>query len=275
MIIKHLRKALIVFLLAISTASLSAKDLYFERPFALNPVNEGIQLSFGAALAGSAYICKNVLHINTPEYDPSKLNKNDIADLDMLFARPYSKPLHIVGTVGMVLGMATPCILGILPNSEWLTIGTMYAETLLITQGLKEWIKIAVYRPRPYMYFDGYPQKKVDDGDWSCSFPSGPSTLSFMGSALTTMVFCQYFPDSKWKYAVAGSTFGLAALTGGLRMASGNHFFTDVLAGACLGTACGFAVPYMHTQSFYNKFKKNDNLDIAINPTGFVVSFAF
>ena len=31
-------------------------------------------------------------------------------------------------------------------------------------------------------------------------------------------------------------------------MASGNHFFTDVLAGAAIGTACGFIIPALHSQ---------------------------
>ena len=40
-------------------------------------------------------------------------------------------------------------------------------------------------------------------------------------------------------------------------MASGNHFLTDVLVGAAIGTVCGFAVPYMHTLRM-----KNDNKNI-------------
>ena len=163
-----------------------------------------------------------------------------------------------------------------MPSSEWLTIGTMYLETILIANGIKEWTKLLVYRPRPYMYFDDYPQEKVEDGDWNCSFPSGHTTLAFAGAAFTTMVFCQCFPDSKWKYAVAGGAFGIAAVTGGLRMASGNHFLTDVLVGAVIGTACGFAVPYMHTKSFYGNFqKKSGGARAAVTPAGLAVSFDF
>ena len=126
------------------------------------------------------------------------------------------------------------------------------------------------------MYFDGYPQDKLEDGDWNCSFPSGHTTMAFAGAAFTTMVYCQCYPDSKWTYAVAGVSFGLAALTGALRMASGNHFFTDVLAGAVLGTACGFAVPYMHTKLFYSNFeKKSGGARAAVSPAGFTLSFDF
>ena len=251
-----------------------ASTYEYVQPFSLNPVNDGIQLGLGVTLSGSALVCDKFLHIKDNTFNADDLNKSDIAGLEQIFMRPYSKPLHIVGTGTMVLAMATPAVFGTMPSNEWMTIGTMYLETLLIANGIKEWTKLLVYRPRPYMYFDGYPQDKVDDGDWNCSFPSGHTTLAFAGAAFTTMVFCQCFPESKWKYAVAGGAFGIAAATGALRMASGNHFLTDVLVGAAIGTVCGFAVPYMHTQTFYGKFqKKAGGARAAVSPAGFAVSF--
>ena len=245
-------------------------------PTDLNPVNDGIQLGLGAALSGSALLCDKVFEIKENNYNPAEWDKSDISDLEQLLMMPYSKPLHIVGTGTMALSMATPAVFAILPKEEWLTVGTMYTETLLLANGIKEWTKLLVYRARPYMYFDGYPQDKLEDGDWNCSFPSGHTTMAFAGAAFTTMVYCQCYPDSKWTYAVAGVSFGLAALTGALRMASGNHFFTDVLAGAILGTACGFAVPYMHTKLFYSNFeKKSGGARAAVSPAGFTLSFDF
>ena len=254
--------------------ALYAQDV-FVQPFSLNPVNESLQLGIGAALSGSALVCDKFLHIKQNEYNAEDWNVNSIGTLERICMMPYSKPLHIVGTATLGLALATPAVFARSPSSEWLTLGTMYLETLLLTNGIKEWTKLLVYRARPYMYFDGYPQDKLEDGDWNCSFPSGHTSLAFAGAAFTTMVFCQCYPDSKWSYAVAGLSFGLAALTGGLRMASGNHFLTDVLAGAILGTACGFAVPYMHTKTFYGKFqKKSGRTNAALTPAGFNLTFA-
>ncbi|MBP5519772.1 MAG: phosphatase PAP2 family protein [Treponema sp.] len=274
---KSLRKIFICsFLLVFVQNGLFANLFEYEQPFELNPVNDGILLGTGVALSGSALICNNILHLKENEYDSLKLNKSDIPVLDQVFMNPYSKPLHIVGTGTLILSMATPAIFAIMPGKEWLTIGTMYAETLLLANGIKEWLKFFVYRARPYMYFDDYPLDKVEDGDWNCSFPSGHTTIAFAGAAFTTMVFSQCYPDSGWKYGVAGISFGLAALTGGLRMASGNHFFTDVLVGAILGTTCGFLVPYMHTKGFYAKFeKKSGGVKAAITPTGLTISIKF
>ena len=257
-------------------ARLFAADFEYVQPFSLNPVNEGIQLGLGAALSGSALVFDKFVDFKKNDYNPDDWKKSDIAVMDQIFMRPYSKPLHIVGTGTLGLAMLTPAVFAIMPSNEWLTIGTMYAETLLIANGIKEWTKLLVYRARPYMYFDDYPQDKLEDGDWNCSFPSGHTTLAFAGAAFTTMVFCQCYPNSDWKYAVAGLSFGLAALTGGLRMASGNHFFSDVLAGAAIGTVVGFAVPYMHTKTFYGKFeRKSGKANAALNPAGFSFSYNF
>ena len=220
----------------------SAQLFEYQQPFSLNPVNDGIP------------------------------------GLEQIFMRPYSKPLHIVGTGTMGLAMLTPALFAIMPSNEWLTIGTMYAETLLLANGIKEWLKLTVYRARPYMYFDDYPQDKLADGDWNCSFPSGHTTLAFAGAAFTTMVFCNCFPESNWKYAVAGVSFGIALATGALRMASGNHFLTDVMAGALIGTVCGFAVPLMHTKGFYGVFEKKNgkgNANAQFSPLGFSFSYSF
>ena len=267
--------ALVLIFTSMPAFSLSSSPAYTDA-FTLNPVNESIELSFGALLSGSAFVCSKFVHLKENSYKPEDWKLDDIPDIDYFFMQDYSKPLHIVGTGTMILGMMTPAVLAILPSSEWLTAATMYAETVLIANGMKEWIKLFVYRARPYMYFDGYPQNKVDEGDWNCSFPSGHTTMAFAGAAFTTMVYCQYYPDSKWKYAVSGTAFGIAALTGALRIASGNHFFTDVITGAVIGTVCGLTVPYLHSKHFYSKFeKKSDLQSVSVSHMSFNVAFHF
>ncbi len=270
------RLTALFFLLIFSGAGLSAATFDYEQPFSLNPVNESIQLGVGGLLSGSALVCDKILHIKNNDFNAADLKLSEISTLEQILMKPYSKPLHIVGTGTMALALATPAVFAVLPAKEWLTIGTMYLETMLLANGIKEWMKLLVYRTRPYMYFDDYPQDMVEDGDWNCSFPSGHTTLAFAAAAFSTMVFCQCFPDSKWKYAVAGGAFGLAATTGIFRMACGKHFFTDVLAGAVIGTACGFIVPYMHTKNFYGKFeKKSGRANANLTPAGLTFSYNF
>ena len=58
-------------------------------------------------------------------------------------------------------------------------------------------------------------------------------------------------------------------------MCSGNHFATDVITGAVIGTACGFLVPFFHSQTFDNLFNKNDKVQVAASPLSFNIQVRF
>ena len=92
-----------------------------------------------------------------------------------------------------------------------------------------------------------------------------------------TAVFLDFFAKVNMPAFFAVSlAFLIAALTGGLRMASGNHFFTDVLVGAVIGTAVGFTVPYLHSKGFYSNFeKKSKSGQASVTPAGFSFSYNF
>ena len=188
-----------------------------------------------------------VIKVKDTNFDGQLLDKETVNPVDRFFMQPYSNGLHWAANCTVGLELISPVILATTGTDQWLTIGTMYAEAFLLSYGIKDLTKTIVNRPRPYMYFDGYPQKKVEDGDWCKSWPSGHSTNAFLGATFTSYVFCKYFPDSPWRYGVIGTSYAIAVVTAGLRMASGNHFLTDVITGAIIGSACGFIVPYLHT----------------------------
>ena len=263
-------------LLLVFTTKAAASDVEYIHPFKLNPLNDSLQLSSGALLAGSVFFCDKFGSFKDETFDPSELKQSRISLMDQFFMRPYSKPLDYIGTGVEFSVLLSPLVLVQVPKNEWVILGTMYVETMLFTFGITEWTKLLVDRARPYMYFDEYPEKKVDNGDWNCSFPSGHTARSFAAAAFTSYAFCQYYPDSKWRYAVIGISFGAATTTAMLRMASGNHFFTDVLVGAMIGTTCGFLVPYMHTTDFYKKFeRKGKQIDVNLSPVSFNVTVKF
>lgn len=270
---KYLKKIIIAFVCVCLGAKFFADD-FDVSPFKLNVLNDSIILGVSGGLAGSAFLYSDIFKAKANNYEKNSYKKSDVIVFDQIFMNSYNKTLDFVGTGTMILSMASPFVLFCTPPSQWLTIGTMFAETLLLAQGVKEWIKNLVYRPRPYMYYENFPQDKIDDGDWNCSFPSGHTTLSFAGAAFLSYVFSCYYPKSSWKYAVYGISFGTAILTGILRMCSGNHFFTDVLAGAIIGTGCGFLIPFMHSKTYYSMFKKK-KADVSISPLGFNLKFYF
>ena len=235
--------------------------------FQLNPVTDSILFGTGLALNGTSFIIEKTSTARSPVFP---FNLDDVNAFDRKLAFPYSSSLHKISTISCVTGILTPALLAFTTDSsEWFTIGAMYVETFLLANGIKELTKALVYRPRPYMYFEGYPQKKIDEGDWEDSFFSGHTTLAFTGAAFTSYVFAKYNPDSPWRFAVAGGTFALAAATGIMRVAGGNHFATDVLVGATVGTACGVLVPFLHTLGAgQNKGNSSSSLTVQAMPLG-------
>ena len=154
----------------------------------------------------------------------------------------------------MYLSVLTPLSLLATEKSEYLTWTIMYFEAATLAYGVKDLLKYGIYKERPYMYFDGKPQKEIDENNYYCSFPSGHTTLAFLGATFTSYTFSKYFPESNLKVPVAIGSFTLATLSGTLRILSGSHFFSDVLVGAAIGSAIGITVPVLHEfNSIINK----------------------
>jgi membrane-associated phospholipid phosphatase len=144
----------------------------------------------------------------------------------------------------------------------------MYAESFLLVYGTCETIKKSIARYRPYCYFDDLPSDYKSD--YYKSFPSRHSAFAFMSAGFLTATFFIDHPDSPWKIPVAAGSYALAAGIAALRISSGAHFLTDVLAGAAIGSVYGWIIPMVH------KKKDNENA-IALNFTGngIILSIAF
>lgn len=91
-------------------------------------------------------------------------------------------------------------------------------------------LKPLVSRLRPWVIMDDF-ATLVISSDLN-SFPSGHTCAAFAFAA----ALCAILPQ---KWAKAAALFA-AALMGFSRLYVGVHFPTDVLAGAVIGTACGF-----------------------------------
>lgn len=213
-------------------------------PFKLDLQKDTLILGSALTLFAADFILSsidnNVVQIN------SKLTSDEVNKIDRIFMRPYSKKLDLLGTGFELATAVTPLFLITTPKTEWGTIVTMYAETMLFAYGFKEFAKAVFDRPRPYMYFDNFPIEEVQKGDWNSSFFSGHTTLSFAAATFTSYVFCKYNPESKWKIPVIATSYTLAATTAAMRILSGNHFLTDVAIGAVVGSITGLLVPFLH-----------------------------
>ena len=220
-------------------------------PFAFSLIPDILIAGTGIGTTAANFIVEKTKDF--PEWDGTLYDIQDVNAFDRWAMRPYSKPWHIAGTVSCGLDLAFPvllygteALLGNFPTSELLPVAAMYAESFLLSYGIKGLLKTSMLRVRPYMYFDGYPEDKVADHDFELSWPSGHTTNAFMGAVFAACTFAWYYPDSAWRVPVTCVSLGIAVATGAMRMLSGNHFFSDVLTGAALGSLCGFVVPFVH-----------------------------
>ncbi|MCR4743209.1 MAG: phosphatase PAP2 family protein [Treponema sp.] len=241
--------------------------------FSLSPLTDSLLIAGGIGLNTTNIILEKVCHYNSITTDQYDFSYEKIPTFDQLFMTDYSKGLNYTAYGTLFCVGISPLIFISQPKSDWLPIAVMYGESLLWANGFKELGKILVNRARPYMYFDNYPQDKVDDGDWAKSWPSGHTTMAFTSAMFTSYLFCQYNPDSKYKIPVIAGTFSLATATGILRMCSGNHFYSDVISGMVIGSVSGFVVPMLH--SLFYKYQKKSNTNISLSPNGFYLTIAF
>ena len=235
--------------------------------FTLDPLTDGILLGTGVLLTGSEIILDDMLELNRKKYDGSVYDKSDVNPFDRKLMQPYSKIHDGAADFLLIASLTTPVILLSTNKEDWFTNGVMYIETLLIANGLKELAKLAVNRKRPYMYSErDLPQEEIDNGDWAKSMPSGHTTFVFASATFLTYTFCRYFPDSPWRIPVSIGSYAIASGVAVLRISGGKHFLSDVLAGAAIGSAVGFLVPFLHT------YKTKNDMSVAVTGNG--LSFA-
>lgn len=282
------KSLLAVIILTVAFFTKANAELTFKfsdsSPFAFNWIADAAFVTAGASTTAVSFYLdhKN----NFPEWDGNLGDLSKVNAFDRWAARPFNKTLHVTGTIltGAEL-LLTPALIageaffGSLPKQEILPAATMFIEAFMLSYGTKEILKRSALRYRPYMYFDGYPEDKVAEGDFQYSWPSGHTTNAFLGATFTCCMMNYYFADSSWRLPVNICAFSVAVATGALRVLSGNHFITDVLTGAALGSFCGFIVPFVHRKLAQSVESKSNgaiqNLAVNFIPSGVYVSFNF
>jgi membrane-associated phospholipid phosphatase len=84
------------------------------------------------------------------------------------------------------------------------------------------------------------------EGDDYQSFPSGHSTAAFAFASVVTAEASHWWPDGRWPVGIA--TYGTATITALSRIYNKQHWASDVIAGAAIGTITGLKVfRYQHS----------------------------
>ncbi len=130
-----------------------------------------------------------------------------------------------------------------LPAQQWHGNFAVFANTASWTAASTEWLKVLVRRKRPVLYTT-QAATAVADPESQQSFPSMHVSLAF-AAATSYLVLArrQHLPHRRRNTLLL---FAGAVGVSVLRVAAGQHFPSDVVAGAALGSGIGWLVPTIH-----------------------------
>ena len=209
----------------------------------------------GSVLLGSGILAG---YLQQKHYTPpvSLLNPGTIAPFDRPATATYRPSLDKTGDLllgGLLLAAPAAAGFGTFRNGTWknlFTLSVLYGETVVYSLAASSWSKALVSRYRPYLYNSGIDQETRLDlashDDARRSFFSRHTALAFSSAVFFTTVTADLLEPEWYTLSAQIALLGVATGIGISRVASGEHFTSDVLAGAAAGAVIGFLVPRMH-----------------------------
>ena len=257
-----MKKLLAVFFITCVAANSFAESVY--------TYNLTKDLIIGSVALGMTVTSFFISNSSDSASESAILQRDDVNAFDRGLMYSFSKPLNVASDIALYGLMALPVVslAGNIKNlNAWISYGIMYAESTLLVFGSAEILKNSILRYRPYFY-DG----EIPDGeekDYYKSFPSRHAAFAFMSAGFLTSTFFADNPDSPWKIPLCVISYSMATAVGVSRIFSGNHFLSDILAGAAIGSVYGYLIPWLH------KRPASDMVTLTPLPNGLLVSLKF
>jgi membrane-associated phospholipid phosphatase len=226
----------------------------------------------GAFLVGTAAIAPLDMKIASRlQYQGTQENKllGRAATGFRLLGDPGS---FVVGTGVYLIGRAEL-------NRRVESVGLHSVESILLADILGGGIKMLVGRQRPFYDIRNpynFQLWRGFSGDQYRSFPSGHTITAFAFASTVTRESQFWWPHSAW---YVGTVFyGGASLVGLSRIYNNQHWASDVMAGAALGTIVGInVVKYTHSHPGNHidreLIKGKRSSQIQVNPVLFSIQF--
>ncbi|MDD9936020.1 MAG: phosphatase PAP2 family protein [Myxococcales bacterium] len=173
----------------------------------------------------------------------------DINGFDSTVLGNYSESAHSIADVTVFGLLLAPLLLDLVDTGGdgWLEDATVFLQTILLTQATTQLTKAAVRRNAPFVYDESVPlDVRENDPDATRSFFSGHTATAFAASTAYTVTYWLRHPDDPLRWVVLATGGAIATTVGLLKVEAGYHFWTDVIAGAAVGTSIGTLVPILH-----------------------------
>jgi membrane-associated phospholipid phosphatase len=201
-------------------------------------------LAAGIGAAAASEFC-----LKLDAADRQGLASSQLSPIDSLICRPYDDGLSKASLGCLGAELLLPGVLAAYAGGdELLGCAAAYSESLLWTYAAKNGLKRAFPKARPY---ERYATELTgglyeDSGE---SFPSGHAALAFCAATSFAVLSGSLIPDRPERPWLVGGGYALAVGVAALRVGAGEHYLTDVAAGALLGSAIGYAVTVLHLRA--------------------------
>ena len=243
-------------LILINVISLSAQTFQVDRLKNLTIISTAILLD----LSNNHF--DDILIDDFTESEIENLDKDDVPFFDRLAFQPTSQNLKdwsdytVYFAVGSGLSLAYD-------RDHFLDNIMVYTEVLMVQSAVCKWVKTVSKRARPYVYDDEItPEKKQQDNSRH-SFYSSHSSTAFSAATYGYYMYRDRYGDS---IPIAVLLYGSASATAALRVASANHFPSDVFIGAIMGSGISYLICRMNRSDRFN-------VELGINSIGINYKF--
>jgi len=265
-IIKYLTSIYSV-LITVLTFSIS----YPQAPYKLDAGRETAVFS-GGILLGLVDIHLINKKIPIDDEELSNISRDNINAFDRGATYNWSQSASEWSNILLITAIASPLTLffSSTVRNDAGTFSTMYLQNILVVYSFAHLPKGIVTRYRPYVYNENVPYEVKQNVDATHSFLSAHTAVAFASAVFLSTTFDKYTPDSNLKPYIWTSSLLFASTVGYLRYVSGQHFPTDIITGAVIGSIIGYLIPLIHESN-----KENSELIVpAGNSYNNLVSFS-
>lgn len=175
-----------------------------------------------------------------PHCDASKVN-----GFDREAAGNWNPTWARASDVAVAATVATALVLPAMDRGG-LSDDVVIVESILTGNALAFVLNGVAKRPRPFLYSESAPLDARMHGNGSLSFFSGHTVAAFASTVSLFSTLHRRRPTAAYPWFVLGAGLATSSLVAVGRVFSGNHFPTDVLTGAAVGSALGVLVPALH-----------------------------